>query len=87
MNIVGYIKPDDKWLKMKEVWDACEKAGIEIPEEVDEYFDGERPDPSGVEIDLEEFAEEYADDTKEGYEIVLSNLPAGVYSIRFFNSY
>ena len=30
---------------------------------------------------------EYHEDMKEGYEIVVSHIPKGVYKIRFYNSY
>jgi hypothetical protein len=56
--VIGFRPPDAKWLKMKEVYDACEAAGISIPDEVDDFFNGEPPDEAGVRVDLED-AKEY----------------------------
>lgn len=52
-NVVGFRPPDAKWEKMKAIYDACETAGVSIPDEVDEYFNGEPPDDAGVKVDLD----------------------------------
>ena len=33
-NVIGFAPPDDKWLKMKEVYDSCIIAGVNVPREV-----------------------------------------------------
>jgi len=69
--VLGFKPPDNKWKEMKAVWDSCEKADIEIPDEVEEFFDGEKPDAAGVEIDLEndDCCKEYNEDMRDGFEI------------------
>lgn len=48
-HIVGFVPPDNKWRQMKVIYDACNEAGITVPEEVDDYFEGEAPDEAGME--------------------------------------
>ncbi len=93
-TVVGFKPPDDTWQRMKSVWDACKKAGIDIPELVDAYFCGEAPDPAGVEVSQQELIERGAirawEDNKlnaEGCEIDVSKIPADVKIIRFYNSW
>lgn len=37
INIHGIKLPDEKWKKMKAVYDACNNARIYIPQEIYEY--------------------------------------------------
>lgn len=84
-HIVGFKPPDEKWEKMKAIWDSCKKAGIDCPNEVDEYFEGEPPDSAGVEVEIEGC--EWSDEMREGFEIKLDELPKDVKTVRFYNSY
>lgn len=43
-------KPDAKWKKMKNAFDACEAAGVEPPKDVWEFFNHARPDDKGITI-------------------------------------
>lgn len=89
-HMLGFHPPDKKWKQMKAVWDSCEKAGVDIPENVLEFFGGvDAPDERGVEIDLEELpcCSEYDDDGQEGFEIDISKLPENITHLRFFNGY
>jgi hypothetical protein len=82
LSVVGVIDKDEQFNKMKKVYDACEKADIEIPDEVTDYFDGEDPnDLIGKEVNINQAiikGEEYGEDVT--YEI--SKLPAYVKYIR-----
>lgn len=91
-HVVGFKPPDEKWQRMRAVWDACAGAGIKIPHEVEKYFDGGPPDSNGVEIDerrlrdagcLREWSDEYA----RGFEVDVANLPKDVTVIRFYNAW
>jgi len=84
-HIIGFKAPDDKWIAMKSAWDACEKAELSIPEGVLKYFDGEKPDPRGVEVKLE--LKGWHDNYREGFEIEVKTLPKDITHIRFYNSY
>ncbi len=89
-HVEAFAPPDDKWKKMKAVWDSCQKAGIVLPIEVEVYFNGEEPDEAGVKIELKDdhpAISEYSADSASGYEIDLTKLPAHIKIIRVVNSY
>lgn len=86
-NVCGIVPPDEQWMKMKAVYDACMKADIDIPDEVDEYFDGRNPDDKGMQIDIDDAVEEYSGDSEDGFDVDLSKLPKKVKIIRFTNSW
>lgn len=92
--IVGVRPPDEKWKKMKAVWDACKAAGTEIPKDVYEFFDHETPDDKGVLVELSsgkdgphhECVSSYDDnDCQEGFEIDVSKIPKDITIIRVVN--
>lgn len=86
--VVGFRPADDKWKKMKAVWDACKDAGTEPPKDVLKFFDDEYPnDKPGQEINLGKAAEEWGDGDRSGYEVDIEKLPKGVRYIRFYNSW
>jgi hypothetical protein len=86
-HIVGFRPADQKWKEMKAIWDACTKAGVDIPDAVDEFFDGEDPgDKPGDEVVLGAAVKEWSVDEQDGYELDLSKLPPDVKFIRFYNA-
>lgn len=88
-HVIGFRPPDDKWKKMKAVYDACKEADTDPPEEVERFFNDQPPDPAGVEVRLRDTpcCKEYNDGVSQwGYEIDLSKLPKDVTVIRVFNS-
>lgn len=93
-HVVGFHPPDEKWLKMKAVWDACKAAGTSVPTEVERFFNGEQPDNNGIEVWLDGTFKEmhpsctrYGAVGKDGFEIDISKLPKNITKIRFFNSW
>jgi hypothetical protein len=86
--IYGFAPPDEKWQQMKAIYDACRAAKIPIPADVDRFFDGVRPDPAGVQIDLTrnncEAVREWNSEYGMGYEVDLDKLPPHIKMIRFF---
>jgi len=85
----GIIPNDEKWKKMKKIYDACQDSDIDPPEEVLEYFDYEDPHPHGRRIDLTEEPNNCALKIGEvdGFEVDLSLVPEYVKIIRFENSW
>ena len=51
-HVVGIRPPDEKWKKMKAVWDACTMANTSIPQEVRDFFGCEPPDKAGVVVEV-----------------------------------
>jgi len=86
-SVYGFRPPDERFKEMLAIYKACTKAKIEIPAEVDEFFDGGEPDPAGVAIDLGKAEKEFRTDGQEGIEIDLKKLPKDVTLIRFVNSW
>ncbi len=85
-QIWGVIPPNKDYLKMKAVWEACTDACIEIPEDVEDYFEGEEPDKKGMRIKIIEAVGDCSEPRTTGYEIDLSKLPQKVKLIRFVQS-
>jgi hypothetical protein len=91
-HIIGFKPPDDKWRKMKAVWDACEAASVEPPAEVEKFFEYETPDVVGVRVTCGALTDcgavvEWRDDTRDGFEVHVGKLPPDVTVLRFYNSW
>ena len=86
-HVVGLKPADERWFQMKEIWDMCTKAKIDIPEEVDDFFEGEYPDAAGMPVEIYDACSEYRADMQEGYEIDITKLPKDVTVVRVYNSY
>lgn len=84
-HVVGFKPPNDKWKQMRHAYDSCKIAGIDIPEEVNKYFNYEEPDSAGVEVDLK--STEWNIGHASGIEIDISKLDKDVKIIRFYNSW
>lgn len=86
-HVVGFKPPNEKWRKMKSIYDACEEAGVTAPDEVYDFFEDCKPDPAGVQVDLKKVVKPWHDECSDGFEIDLKALPKDVTVIRFFNSW
>ena len=87
-NVIGFREPDETWRKMKEVYDACKIANVDIPNEVDNFFNGEPPSDVGVEVDIDIICEPYAPhEVAEGFKIEIARIPDNVTHICFWNSW
>lgn len=95
-HIIGFRAPDEQWKKMKDVYEACIEAGVQIPKAVDDFFGGKMPDDSGVAIDLEKDDKakflfwEYEELGQQGYTIdilALQRYYPKITHLRFYNSY
>jgi len=93
IHVVGFKPPDEKWRKMKAVWDACTQVGVNVPPEVVKFFDGGNPDPTGVEVSESNLVKcgalrEWDDkNSANGYEVDLKKVPADVTVIRFYRAW
>ncbi|MCK5603605.1 hypothetical protein KAR91_17095 [Candidatus Pacearchaeota archaeon] len=87
-RIEGYIKADEKWNALKKIWDDCEKAGVEVPQEVLGFFGHDHPrSKPGLEVGIASAVEEINDECCQIWEVDISELPKDVKFIRFTNSY
>ncbi len=95
MSVKVFKPANEKWRKMKAIWDSCQQAGIETPPEVDKYFNGESPDEAGVKAgyfsDMDnkfpDWLKRYSVDMQDGFEIDTTKLPKDVSVVRFVCSY
>lgn len=89
MHVVAFRPADETWKQMKIIYDACSKADISIPKEVDTFFDFEPPNEEGVQVEIERTSavSEIREDMKDGFLVDLSLLPKDIKYIKFYNSY
>lgn len=88
-EVIGFKSPDEKWRKMKAIWDACNKAEVQVPNDVLKYFNYSPPDERGVEVELKDTpcCTEYKEEMCDGFEIDMKKLPPDLTHIRFYISY
>ena len=87
-HVVGFKPADDKWKKMKAVWDACNDANTDVPRDVARFFDEQYPgDRPGMAVDIREAITKWGDESSSGYEVDVTKLPKDVTVVRFFNSW
>lgn len=84
LRVEALMEPHDSWVKMKAVWDACEAAGVGVPDEVAAYFHDEIPEGEGPVVQLQT-SRNYrtGDPVVYGLEIDVKDLPKGTRTIRF----
>ena len=85
MKIEGLKKPDEFWVKMKAIWDACKDANITAPMAVRDFFGEKEPDPKGDTVDLVGSAcvTRVCEGISKGFEVEVSEIPQGVKVLRF----
>jgi hypothetical protein len=99
-TLVGIKPADERYRQMEAVWNACEAAGIEKPAEVERFFLGSPPEPTGIVVELEHWSQggttytpgvsPYRTESGQGYEVNLEKLRAAepdVKVLRFVNSW
>lgn len=91
-HIQAYINDDDvTYRKHAKVLKACAEAEISLPKETAEYFNVSVQESSlyllDEKLEIEIPFSEYSDDSSEGYEILIKDIPQGTYKIRFTNSW
>jgi len=84
--VEGIVPADEAWTRMATAYVACEKAKVEIPSDILDFFDGVDPrEQSGASVDIPKT--EYQSEMCEGYDIDVSSLPSNVKTIRVYISY
>ena len=93
----GIRPPDATWKKMKAAYEACEAADLEVPDEVQEFFDYGPPEDGGmcVNVPLEDGqsdAEGMTTDVRGGsdtasyYLVDLAKLPKNITHLKVWIS-
>lgn len=76
---------DPEHQKKVKVLQACLEANVDVPEEIEKYFDYSDDPDQGLIIPFK--AREYNGRESMGVEIDIDELPEGVKTIRFVNSW
>ena len=76
---------DPEHQKKADVLKACLEADVEVPKEIEEYFDYSTDPDQGLVIPFK--AREYHGEESMGVEIDIDELPEGVKTIRLINSW
>jgi len=87
-RVEGFKARDKKWEKMEKVWVACTDAGIDLPEEVEDFFEGVNPvGEPGQSVSIDECVSEWGADMSQGYQVEIAKIPKDITHIRFSNSW
>jgi hypothetical protein len=82
--VQGIIPKDEKYNQMKAVWDACDKAGIVIPQEVNKYFELGDPIDKGHLIEIPKEAQEQGNGEYDyHYDVDLTKIDKRIKILRF----
>lgn len=74
--------PDSKFKKMKAIYDACIAGGMDVPEDVEEFFDYKEPDPLGIQVAIERVQLLEGEDAL-GVQVAVTDIPKWATHIRF----
>lgn len=77
--VYGFRPPDERWQKMKAIYQACKSAGVKLPEEVESFFGDDSPDGPGRQVHIPHSVT--ADHTT--YEVNLDHIPKDIRLIQF----
>ena len=91
-HVKGIKEPTEEYQKKYRAYQACVEAGIDPPKAIIDFFDGiafDYIDATGMEVDLRASGAivEWKGDSKDGFEVEVAKIPAGVTRIRFYNSW
>jgi hypothetical protein len=89
-RITGYVSPtDSEYIKHSKVLMVCLEADVSLPDETAKYFNSTYPSMDLLDEKLEVNIpkHEYGEDMSQGFEVILSEIPEGVYKIRFVNNW
>ena len=75
---------DEDHRKKVAVLRACNEAGVGVPVEINEYFQGTSDESLPLEIEAKPIP--WHDDYREGFTIFVDEIPEGVKKIRFYLS-
>lgn len=86
-HVIGFMLPNEKFNKMKELWDLCNELTISPPPEVAEFFNNDNPNPFGAEVNIDDCISEFKGEYAEGFDVDIRKLPKKVHIIRILNEY
>lgn len=89
--VTGFVSPENEnYKKHSKVLLACLEAGIsELPKETADFFGSKYPEKYLLEekLEIKIPVKEWGNDYSSGFEIIVSEIPKEVHTIRFANSW
>ena len=88
-HVVGLQSSTAHHLRMVAAWRANAAAGVTQPPQLVQYFGGASVDESGFTVSVDVSVTAYNDPhhAREGFEVELAKVPAGITHLRFYNSW
>jgi hypothetical protein len=86
-HVIGFITPSETYKLKVAAWRACAAAGVDIPTELNEFFNYETPQDAGMQVKIDLAVYPYSANCKSGFDVDINKLPPGVSVVRFYNSY
>ena len=87
-DVIGMKVQDEKWEKMKNVWNTCRVAGIDVPEEVETFFDWNNPNEMhGMQVDISNAISQPSLEEYVAWDVDIDKLPPDIKVVRFRISY
>lgn len=90
MHFIGLEEPSDTTKKMFKAKAFCDAEGLSYPEEVKEFFKtfGESTtEGEMITLDLTRIGRLFRGEKDAGYEIDVEQIPKGIKTLRFYNSW
>lgn len=84
VSIRGIIPATDEYNKKAAAYWACDEAGIDIPDDLRDYFNGCEPCEDGMAVRID-YGTDY-DDCLECYTVDIEDLPSNIKQIQFILS-
>lgn len=82
VHVYAITPADEKWHKMKAIYDACKNVDIEPPPEVDEFFNGEPPDDNGVVEEIDHLLHKENANGHDSFLLDIDDLPNDATALR-----
>lgn len=83
VRVIGFGPPSERWSQMKAVWDACMAAKVDVPAEVEAFFDDGPPDDHGQEVRVSS-TDWTNGDMLVGLDVHVDKIPENVKVLRFY---
>jgi len=81
--VLGGKPADDKYKKMAAAWEACTDAGVDIPVEIEEFFNYTKPDGNTIWSEIKDAITMDCDYGIELWVVDLKKLPDDITLIKF----
>jgi len=82
--ISGFRPADERYEKMRSVYNNMRELNLTVPNEVLNFFDGNGPNEHGSEVSIKDAITPYKGVETDGFDIDLSKLPKDVTVIRAY---